>query len=338
MDTVSKLIKHGQFLRERARYEESIAAIMEALSHDPDRAESHAELGLTYYQHPDSDHSYIAIRALEHAIGLDPEEAYYYALKSQIEASLGYEQEALETVEIALTMDSDNSLAWTTKGLAHLNLEQYEESHAALQIALRLDPDDTFALNLMAILHREQSQVLESGKYVALALAIDPENALTLANKSWCHLLLGERQVAEELFLESLRINPNDEYARAGLKHAYKSRSMLYANHLRLTAWMKQMTSLQKSIALSIIIAGAITVYCTLPALPLVIQGLIGGAILLLFCWTPLAETLGNMIILKDTRARAALDSEERTNAWSGYFGLIFGVAFVIYGLIQVST
>src|SRR5580658_256855 len=73
-------------------------------------------------------------------------------------------------------------------------------------------------------------------------LARDPQNASTHASAGWAALQRGERRVAEEHFLEALRLEPGSENARHGLLNSFRARSPFYRAYLAYCFWMQQLS------------------------------------------------------------------------------------------------
>ena len=70
------------------------------------------------------------------------------------------------------------------------------------------------------------------------ALANDPENALTHANQGWALLHRGNYRQALEHFREALRIDPELDWARAGIVEALKAHHFIYRQMLRFFLWI----------------------------------------------------------------------------------------------------
>src|SRR5205807_5174625 len=86
----------------------------------------------------------------------------------------------------------------------------------------------------------------EAVQAVESALAREPENALSHANLGWSYLHQHDHKKALEHFREALRIDPENDYAKAGLVQALQARYFLYGLMLRYFLWMgRQSRTLQ---------------------------------------------------------------------------------------------
>jgi tetratricopeptide (TPR) repeat protein len=83
----------------------------------------------------------------------------------------------------------------------------------------------------------------EAGEALETALAEDPEDSHTHANKGWALLHAGQPKQALEHFKEALRIDPENEWARAGIVEALKARNFLYRWLLAYFLWMSRLSA-----------------------------------------------------------------------------------------------
>ena len=68
----------------------------------------------------------------------------------------------------------------------------------------------------------------EAGAASTRQLSRDPEDAYSHANQGWTLLHRGDPRKALEHFRESLRLDPDLEWARAGIVEALKARYVVY--------------------------------------------------------------------------------------------------------------
>jgi hypothetical protein len=83
----------------------------------------------------------------------------------------------------------------------------------------------------------------EAGLTIDAALANDPENSVTHANQGWTLLHAGDHKRALEHFRESLRLDPENEWARQGIIEALKAQNIIYAGMLKYFLWMSRLSS-----------------------------------------------------------------------------------------------
>ena len=73
------------------------------------------------------------------------------------------------------------------------------------------------------------------------ALARRPDDPLTHANQGWALLHAGQPRQALEHFREALRLNPDLDWAKAGIVEALKARNFLYRWMLAYFLWMARL-------------------------------------------------------------------------------------------------
>lgn len=146
---------------------------------------------------------------IQHSIVLDPYDADYFALFANIKLVRKRYQEALELADEALAIDAENLLALNTRSTALLKLNNSEASFRTIEGALRGDPN----------------------------------NAYTHANYGWGLLEKGDHKKALVHFKESLKNNPNFEYAQSGMTEALKAGNPVYRLFLKYAFWMSNLTA-----------------------------------------------------------------------------------------------
>lgn len=307
---MSAHLDHGRFLRERRRFTEAKAAIHQHLASAPDDFAGHLELAVTGWMEGE-DHR-AALAAVERAIGIDPEIPAAHCVRSSVLNALDRHGEALAAADEARRLDPENAFAWECRGHALLALRRLPEAEEAARQALALDPLDETASNLLSTILRLQQRFDEAEIEIERHLARDPENAWTFATAGWTALNRGDRKQAEELFREALRLDPEMEHARIGLREAYKARSAFYRLYLRWVFFMQRHSAQNRwLIVIGIYLAfrfGRVLLAAIHPlaAVPLVI------AYLLFVFGSWLANGLGHFLLLKDRLARLSLTRSEK--------------------------
>lgn len=99
---------------------------------------------------------------------------------------------------------------------------------AAAEQGLRIDPASRGCQNLRALAQLGLGDVELTAEIVAQSLAQRPEDAWVHACRGWVHCIHSQPKPAIEAFRESLRLNPDLEWAREGLVKSLKSRHWFY--------------------------------------------------------------------------------------------------------------
>ena len=239
---------------------------------------------------------------LKTAASINPAQPQYFAFWSHVKLSRKKYGEALELAEKALELDAQNILAINARSTALLKLNRKEESFAAIQGALREDPN----------------------------------NAFTHANYGWSELEKGDHRRALKHFQESLKIDPSNEYAQAGMLQALKARYLLYRWFLQYAFWMSNLTSrYQWAVIIGFYLAFRVIrgISNSNPSLaPFLQPVLVLMGVVAFSTWV--TAPLSNLFLRLNTYGKHLLSKEEKLS--SNLVGIALGVALL--GLVGYLT
>jgi hypothetical protein len=144
---------------------------------------------------------------------------------------------------------------------ALLSLENFREAEASANEAIRINPEDSdthVVLADKALSLEPESESARGLRAVTLAmsepgsgwdeaagetLAVAPDSALAHALAGEAHLLRGGEREAAERFREALRLDPESEYAQAGLAEAMKAAHPLFKPLFRFFIWQERLST-----------------------------------------------------------------------------------------------
>jgi hypothetical protein len=225
--------------------------------------------------------------------------------------------------------------------LVLIGLSRWQEAEECARTALELDADDEFASNLLAHALRMQNRLAESEDESRRRLARNPEDAFSFANAGWSALQRGDVQGAENHFKEALRIDPEMEHARDGLKHSYRARSAFFRVFLKWSFFMQRFSSKhQFAIIIGLVVGFRILRSLAASVHPLLVIPVAVVYFLLVFgSW--LSEGIANFLLLRDPVARLSLSGGEKAEGAAmglllcgGLLTLVAGAATGISPLI----
>ena len=124
-----------------------------------------------------------------------------------------------------------------------LNRRNWPGALEAAETGLQFDAEHVTCTNLRAMALVKMGRKEEAGLTIDAALAKNPENSVTHANQGWTLLHAGDHKKALEHFRESLRLDPQNEWARQGIIEALKAQNFLYAWMLKYFLWMSRLSS-----------------------------------------------------------------------------------------------
>jgi tetratricopeptide repeat protein len=189
----------------------------------------------------------------------------------------------------------------------------------------------------MALLRLDRRD--EAGAAMEGALARDPDDAFTHANRGWSLLHEGDPRRALEHFREALRLEPELDFARAGLIEALKARYWLYRQVLRYFLWIARLTpGARWAVVIGLVVCQQVvarTMRANPELTPILMPLLIGYLTFALTTWT--AAPLTNLMLRLNRFGRLVLSPEERTGSnWVGAF-VIIALICLGYGIVRSS-
>ena len=225
-------------LHDQRRYADAETELKQVLAAEPDNAHAHAMLAQCLAERGEL----VAANAeADQAVGLAPHFAFGHYVRARVLTDRRRYEEARPAIREALRLESFNPSFYAA--LARIEMEQRRWPAAldAAENGLSIDPDHAPCLNLraMALVHLGRKN--EAAQTIDGALERDPHNAVTHANQGWTLLHQGDHKKALEHFRESLRLNPELEWAKAGTVEALKARYLIYRLMLRYFLFMSRL-------------------------------------------------------------------------------------------------
>ncbi len=319
--------QRGLFLLQQDRYEEAARFFREALASDTQSAWTFFRLALCELNLKQPKE---ALREIDAALALEPNEGDFHALRALALAQTDRLPQAVQAAETAIAKTPSSVFAHVALGQVRSQQKEWALAEQSARQALALDAEDENAAALLATTLRIQNKRADGEALVAQMLARNPESEQSHIEAGWSALRRGDHRKAEDHFLEALRIDPLNEYARAGLKESFKSRSPLYRMYLEYAFFMQRFTAKHQWL----LIIGLLLMVKFARALLGPVGVAIGLLYLLFVFFVHFALPLGNLQLLLDPRARHALDPEEKQEATFVSGSLILGLLAVAVGLL----
>jgi Tfp pilus assembly protein PilF len=229
-------LQRGELLRQQGRHTDAERYLQQAIAEKPSQAEGYYQLAFCYCNW--NGHAKKALQTIDRAISLDPTRADFFALRAWILGNLDNDKEAVAVAQQALEMNPFNVLALNAQTRSLCDLQRWAEAEASARRALAIAAGNEVATNLLAIALRQQGRTAESDAVTAGLLSRVPDNAMAQSNAGWSALQAGDYRRANQHFLEALRLDPNYDYARRGLLHAFNSRVWIYRIYYQFIAWL----------------------------------------------------------------------------------------------------
>ncbi len=337
---MSKHLDRAVVLIQQSRHDLAEQELRLALGAEPENARAHALLALCLAKREQFQD---ATEEARQAIGLAPDQPFCHYVMASILHDRRRFDEAEEAITEAIRLYPEDADYWSVLAGIRLAQRRWPAALEAAQTGLTHDPEHVGCNNLRAMALVKLGRKAEAGATIDAALARDPEDAFSHANKGWTLLEQRDTTKALEHFREALRLDPELEYARAGIVEALKARHLIYALMLRYFLWMAK---LNRKAQWAIIIGGYIT-YRILGNLagqnPLLAPWLwpVLGLYIAFAIMTWVAYPLFNLLLRLNRFGRLALSQEQIVAAnWVGSFllgALICAGAYFVTGNAYVA-
>jgi len=317
-DSLEARFARAELLYQQSRHDLAVHELRQILAVAPEFPPGHALMALCLVEQKQYAE---AQREAEVAVGQGPDFAFaHYALARVLEERNDYDG-AARAIGEAIRIEPADADFHAQHAQIRFNRREWELALAAAETGLQFDPEHVAANNLRAMALVKLGRKAEAGQTIDATLSRSPENAFTHANRGWTLLEGGDRKQALHHFQESLRLDPTNDWARAGIVEALKAGNPIYAVMLRYFLWMQK---LSQGAQWAIILGG----YFGNRALgawrrsdpdvaPWILPIQLTYLAFVLLTW--LAEPLFNLLLRLDRYGRLALSEEQvRASNWVG--------------------
>lgn len=326
--------QRAMLLYNQRRYGDAERELKQALSTDPHDAQAHAMLGLCLSERKE----YAGASAeTDAAVGLAPDLPFAHYARAAVLAERNRFDEAAQAVHDALRLDPFSADFYALQARIRFEQRRWRDALESAEHGLSIQADHAACGNLRAMALVQLGRRDEAGAALDDSLARDPHNAYTHANQGWAFLHKGDHKRALEHFREALRLNPELEFARAGMVEALKARYLIYRIMLRYFLWMGRLaTRAQWGIIIGFYVGYRIVLQTARarPELAPFLYPLVGLYIAFAYLtWT--SSPFFNLLLRVNRFGRYALSREQRiASNWVG--GALLGA--VVSAVIWLVT
>lgn len=228
-------LQRAWLLFEQSRHEMAEQELRQTLAQDPHEPTAHSLLALCLSQRKDYQE---ATREAQQGVHMAPDVPFsHYALATVLFDRNRYpEAEAALAEAIALEPQAGHHLSLLSA--IKFQLRDWTAALDAAERGLAVDPEDVQCANLRAMALNKLRRSGGASATLEAALAKAPDNATSHANLGWTRLQQGRTKESLEHFREALRLDPESDWARAGVVEALKSRNFLYRWLLAYFLWI----------------------------------------------------------------------------------------------------
>ena len=291
------------------RLEDADEALREALREDPNDPVTHGILALVLM---DLDRPKEALEASSRAIALGPELSLGHTARTRALLALERFEKAEASANEAIRLDPEDADGYVLLAFALLGRERWDEALAAADKALSLEPESESARGVRAVALGWSKGGPGWQEAADETLAVAPDSALAHAFAGETYLRRGGEREAAERFREALRLDPESEFAQAGLAEAMKAAHPLFKPLFRFFMWQERLSNGWKA---AIIVGPLLALRALRPAAdnPLVLTLIILWAAFVALTW--LGEPLANVALRFSKVGRAVLPAEQKRSS-----------------------
>ncbi|QNR24045.1 tetratricopeptide repeat protein [Croceimicrobium hydrocarbonivorans] len=175
---------------------------------------------------------------VEHFLGLFPFSDLAFYLKAYRAFQVDLNQEAIKAIDEAISIAPNDPDHWAMKSLILMNMLDNQQALKAAEQALSLDAEHTQALNNRSIILSRLGRTAEAMENSSHTLHHNPQDSFSHYSTGLIHLQKGQHKKAMEHFQEALRLNPNNEAAKDGMLSAIKASNLFYRLYLQYEFWI----------------------------------------------------------------------------------------------------
>lgn len=236
---IDQFLERADVLLETNRASQAEDLIRQALAQEPDNPRALAELSRCLLQ---QEKYAEALGPAQQAVAKEPDHPYYLYLLGHAYMFNNQPEKAREMARAALQLAPDSADLYRLLAQLEYQDGRWELALFNAEKGLEFGPDHEGLANLRTMALVKLNRTAEARHTVDSTLYKNPESPAAHANKGWVEVERGNYAEAQKSFLEALRINPNNEHAREGLKESIKAKNPLYRVVLRYFLWMSKMS------------------------------------------------------------------------------------------------
>ena len=235
----SPQIQRAMLLAEQGRHQMAEKELRQHLAANPQDGFGQALLSLSLLEQERRDE---AERAAREAIGLAPDMAFSHYTLARVLTDRNRLDDASAVIQEASRLDPEDADYHAMRAAIEFSRENWKGALEAADTGLQFDAEHVTCNNFRAMALVKLGRKADAGVTMGSTLARNPENSMSHANQGWTLLEQGQRKEAMTHFRESLRIDPEQEWAKAGLVEAIKAGNPIYAVFLKYLLWMQKLS------------------------------------------------------------------------------------------------
>lgn len=319
----STYLDRARQLIQLSRHADAEAELRKALAEDPLDPEALVLLALCKLE---AKQYAEAVSLAEQAIAQEPDAPFLFLVLGQAYFYNRNIPKARLAIAQGQLLDPNNASFFYLRANIEFYQENWELALRETERGLELDSEDVSLINLRAQTLIKLNRTKDASATLDYALHKAPDNSVSHTNKGWVAIENDQYDQAVKHFLEALRLDPENGYARHGLKEAIKGKNLLYRGILKYFLWMDKMQEKNRWVfVIGMYVAYRIVLYLakTVPALAPFLYPIVAlYVVFALSTW--IAKPLSNLFLRLHPLGKHALTSDEKTGSnVAGIFALL---------------
>jgi tetratricopeptide (TPR) repeat protein len=333
----SPQIQRASLLLEQGRVNDAIRELKTLLQLEPENAQALCLYGRCFFKKKDYEQGMEMIRS---ALRIHPLSSYCFYLLGFGYYRMDMHAAALENLERAISLSPHSAEYYGMSAHVLIAEKQFQQALDKANEGLALDAESINCLNARSIALNKLKRTDAAIQTMQDALAKDPENEMTHLTIGWNLLEKGDHNQAAVHFREALRINPDNENARIGLKEALKSRIPPYKWLLSYSFWVNNRGKKARRIApvVTFLLFRLVIAVMRSNEYTAAAGGIIVGIYLLFVISSWIINPLANFFLLFHRDGKYALDLTEKRTAVSVVVSLVLGLVLCTLGFLVAES
>lgn len=213
-----QLLAQVDRLWEIGRLENAIRLLHRAEAIEPQNSGVQTCLGHLYYL---SKNNVRALKHLESAIALNPEDGYAHRIRACVLCESGNVDEALASAELAVRYKpevADSSVALVEVLIRKGSLDRAKQVAATMRSRW---PENVLVHWCLGFVAAEEFKWREAEAHYRRALKLEPDDSLTLNSLGLALQLQGKQEEARQMYLRAVGVDPTNAVARRNMGRTF---------------------------------------------------------------------------------------------------------------------
>lgn len=217
----------------------AVEAAHQALATEPEDVDAHCVIALAQVELKKFKE---AEAAAGQAIGLAPDLGETHYVMARVLAARNRMKEASHAIKEAISLNPWDPDFHALSAAIAFEQSDWKAALASAEQGLQSDAQHTACGNLRAMSLVKLGRIKEAGMTTDATLAHSPQDSFTHATVGWTRMEERDPTAALESFREAIRLDPENENARAGIVEALKARNPIYGLFLRYFFFMSKLS------------------------------------------------------------------------------------------------